>query len=114
MLGLDKEVIKYTFDSGFDCKKREFVKKIKLFHCPYLPDETVGINKMFIYRDKIDREIVGNSKRELLCIVPLHYANESGDNLFVYNPPIIKKQLISSIIKNLTIKVLHHQGNYTI
>ena len=67
---------------------------------------------MFIYCDKIDSEIVGDSRSELLCIAPLHYADESGDDLFVYNPPIIKKQLISSFIKDLTIKVLDHQGNY--
>ena len=109
ILGMDTESITQEY-SGFDKEeKTEIVKK----RFPFMPDEMAGINLMYIYCDKVKPYTVGDTKSELLAIVPLHYAtNNTNENIFIYSPPSVYKELVNDKFDSMTITVLDSNGKY--
>jgi hypothetical protein len=63
----------------------------KTFYGKWLPDMSNRIDKMFIYCDQVQQSIVGNTKSQLLAIVPIKMKGQGSAALDTHTTRRIPK-----------------------
>ena len=78
---------------------------MKTIYGKWLPDMSNGLDKMFIYCDQIQTSIVGDSKSQLLAIVPIKMEGKGSSALCTHTPPDVSRKLIKAKISELHISL---------
>ena len=72
-----------------------------------------GLNKFYIYCDKLERVLVGDTSSELLAIVPINWAKqgEGSGELINYQCDKAKKKFKKILVSSLHISIRDSEGN---